>query len=318
MRARSLVPALAASTAVIAGVAVMIARDAPPSRWAVQLAAWVVAALLYLALRTGGPAAARTRQVMPVLAVLFIGASLVAPGIEGVHRWLRAGPIQLHPSALLAPWLLVLAAAPTVAAAAEAAPAKRGAELTVPSVALLIVQLLHLAQPDAGQATAVAAGAATAALARRPRPGATALALAVAHFVLAALTWYRPDPLGPATFVEDILAHAFALGAPVGLVSVATLLAVAASPILVSGPRRRGDGHQREAGADATPVAAGLAAYLAASMVVHAFGEFPVPLLGFGASPIIGTFIGLAALERVRRGGSSAHGARTSARGHRH
>ena len=38
----------------------------------------------------------------------------------------------------------------------------------------------------------------------------------------------------------------------------------------------------------------------AGAIFVHAFGEFPVPLLGFGASPLVGAFLALATLERVR------------------
>ena len=47
------------------------------------------------------------------------------------------------------------------------------------------------------------------------------------------------------------------------------------------------------------PVA--LTAYFVALAVVPCVGEFPVPLLGFGASPVIGAFVGLATLERARR-----------------
>jgi hypothetical protein len=38
---------------------------------------------------------------------------------------------------------------------------------------------------------------------------------------------------------------------------------------------------------------------LVASLVVPVFGEFPVPLLGFGPSPAVGAFLGLAVLERL-------------------
>ena len=45
----------------------------------------------------------------------------------------------------------------------------------------------------------------------------------------------------------------------------------------------------------------GLALYLAGTMVVPCFGEFPVPLLGFGPSPVVGAFLGLAVLSILAR-----------------
>jgi hypothetical protein len=42
-----------------------------------------------------------------------------------------------------------------------------------------------------------------------------------------------------------------------------------------------------------------LAAYLSANIVVVIFGEFPTPVLGFGASPILGAVLGLGLLARM-------------------
>lgn len=43
----------------------------------------------------------------------------------------------------------------------------------------------------------------------------------------------------------------------------------------------------------------GLTVYFATAAVVSAFGQFPVPLLGFGASSVLGAFLGLAVLRRA-------------------
>lgn len=44
---------------------------------------------------------------------------------------------------------------------------------------------------------------------------------------------------------------------------------------------------------------ASLAAYFAANIVVVAVGEFPTPVLGFGASPILGATMGLGLLGQI-------------------
>ncbi|MEJ7733889.1 MAG: FtsW/RodA/SpoVE family cell cycle protein [Polyangiaceae bacterium] len=258
----------------------MIAQHAPVARWGTQLAAWLAALVLHLWLRSRTPVSERMATVLAALAFLAIASTLLAPGIDGVHRWHRVGPIQLHPSALLCPALLVLAA-----------PGLRGSSLRT-QLGLVLVQLVHLAQPDAGQATALAAGAVALLLAQEVRPAAIALALV--QVAVAALAWLRPDPPGPMPFVEDIVVLAFTLGAPVGMLAIAALAALVASPFLRRGQASTGDPMRHASRA--------LAAYLGASTVVHLFGEFPVPALGFGASPVLGAFLGLTALQRLRRG----------------
>lgn len=44
-------------------------------------------------------------RVFPVLVFLGIAATLLAPGLDGVRRWLVLGPIRLNMSAALVPWL---------------------------------------------------------------------------------------------------------------------------------------------------------------------------------------------------------------------
>jgi hypothetical protein len=49
-----------------------------------------------------------------------------------------------------------------------------------------------------------------------------------------------------------------------------------------------------------TPTTRALGAYLVVCIVVPLVRPFPVPLLGFGLSPIIGYFIALSAVRRRR------------------
>ena len=55
--------------------------------------------------------------------------------------------------------------------------------------------------------------------------------------------------------------------------------------------------HRRQVGA-----AAAFAVYLLASVLVVAFGEFPMPVLGFGASPVLGAVLGLGLLASIGPG----------------
>jgi len=82
----------------------------------------------------------------------------------------------------------------------------------------------------------------------------------------------------------------FAIAWPLGCLGVFALAAAALAPMTL--------GHEATA-ADTTRAQRGLTVYFAAAAVVTAFGEFPVPLLGFGASSVLGAFVGLATLRRA-------------------
>jgi hypothetical protein len=271
------------------GAAIMIAAGAPRSRWALHLASGAVGLLAYFAVRGSGRALPRaispqTRArfaaaTVPVLLSVLV-ATLAAEGLDGVRRWLRLGPVRLHPSALFSPLLLVLAWH-------EAASRPRRTLLVLASI-----QAVHIAQPDAGQATAFGVATLVLLFGRRALLGTTTAALAaVIAAASIAIAWARPDPLAPAPFVEDIVQRAFGLGRPWGVLALVSLIPLLCAPLLGREPLGIPP--------PAVSVRTALVAYLACSLAVVLLGEFPVPLLGFGPSPAIGAFVGLAALRRA-------------------
>lgn len=248
----------------------MYADGAAPGRWALHLVvvalAWGLWGIARAARRTGRG----TGGVELLVGLALLGATLRTEGIEGVRRWLPCGALRLHASALLAPLVLV-----------SLARLARQGRVGLALGAALAVQCVHLLQPDAGQSTAFG----LASLVLFVRRGGAGLAVGGGVLGLAIGTWWRADPLPPAPFVEDIVARGFRQGWGVGGLALLSLLLTALSPLR---PGSRDD--------DAR---AALAMYFAASAVVTHFGEFPVPLLGFGPSPVIGAFVALGMLEQA-------------------
>jgi hypothetical protein len=183
---------------------------------------------------------------------------------------------MLNASAALAPWLLLGCLA-----------ARRGVRIA--SVALVIAtQLVHYAQPDAGQATALALGALPLVLDRgviERHFGVPCAALLVA---LAVATWAERDPLAPVEHVERILF----LTAARGPLWIAAMIAAAAAMLvpLVWPPDRR---------APLTARASGVL-YIAATFAVTFAGDFPVPAFGAGAAPLLGWYAMLAVCRSER------------------
>lgn len=268
---------LALSLPVLAGAFVMARGGAEPSRAPNHIGSLALSVLVYVAVKAAAPE--RVRRLAPVGmggAALLLFATLLSPAPPAsgdVHRWLFLGPFTLQVSALVCPLLLV-GAAQTVASA-------RGATYLF----LFIVQIAHLSQPDAGQATAFAAGILVLS-AREPFHLGTVV-LRMLLVAVTALSWQLPALLPPAPFAEDIVRRAFTVHPLVGALSMVSLVAYVGSPLLV---RARSEGGTSSG-------AAALVAYFAATIVAASSGDYAVPLLGFGASSVLGTFLGVAALH---------------------
>jgi cell division protein FtsW (lipid II flippase) len=270
--------------ALLAGAGVMVAHGVPASRWLVNPVAAAAGILVLLLLGTRLKVLLLAHPLAAAFAALALPlGTFVAPGVQGVHRWLSLGPVHLHPGALADPLLLLAAAVLLHRRQAVAAAAFLATGLAV-----------HVVQPDAGQATALAAGAATLAMTTAGLKLAERLLLLTAAAGGAVLAWLRPDPLPPVDGMENIVALAFESHVLLGALAIATL-AVLPAAALLSGSL--GAGRWSRPGA---PDVA-FAAYLLASVLAVALGEFPIPVLGFGASPVLGAVLGLGLLASIGR-----------------
>lgn len=255
-------------------------HDVPSSRWGLNLIGGLVAAALcavFLA-RSRTSMSETAARVSAWGAAGALAATFAAPGSMGVHRWIPMGPLTLHAAAICLP-LLIAALGPLDAFGAK--PRWWPLLLTIAAAMLLFVQ------PDAAQATAFGAAAVTLLIASAQRARlAWAAALVIA--ALAGWTWTRHDPLAPVSYVEGIVGLARQSG-PAWLVASIAALAVMPLPFFV-GPSGSHSG-----------VARALGLYGCVCILAPLAGYFPVPLLGFGLSPIVGYFVALGCLYRVRQ-----------------
>lgn len=195
----------------------------------------------------------RVVRVFAVVGLLLLVGSLLVPGLDGVHRWLRLGPLQLHVSSAWLPWWCALLLDDDRRWRA------RGAAIVV------CVQLLHALQPDAAQATALAV---VVAALRRP------LWLLLVLVLGAACAWGQPDPLLPVAHVEHI--HELINNA-----GLAPFAAVAAA-VLLAAPFRSSTSPPRL-------FARGAALTLLTSWALtFLVGAFPCAVFGAGAGAVLG------------------------------
>ena len=278
---------LASAPALVVGVLVMRAVGEPAFVWGQNLGAWVVGALLCLAFRLKRSSSPRSRwpDIVAVVTCGALAATLLLPGMDGVHRWVPLGPLRLHAGAVLLPLLII---------ALERLSQPRG---WWPSALLALgVAVLLLLQPDAAQATAFALAAVVVLL---PGAGASAgrLACMLALPALASLTWLRRDPLAPVPHVEEIVGLAARLGTGWAVAAVISLLLLPL-PFVLAG---RGDGRR---------VGVALGVYVAITVAAAFVGHFPVPVMGYGVSPILGYLAALGILLHSAPSADSTGGVR--------
>ena len=200
-------------------------------------------------------------------------------GVDGVRRWLPIGPLRLHVASVALP-VLVIAIARLVSSGAE-----RNRPLLARVVAIAAVAAL-LMQPDASQASAFCLAVAVMFLWGRRPSSADWLVVAIVA-VCAGATWFRSDPLAPVSYVEGVVGMAADMGLA-WLVACVVALVLLPLPFLVVGVSSRGEGSAHLA----------IAAYLVAVCAAPFMGAYPVPVIGYGLSPILGYFVALVWLVR--------------------
>lgn len=260
------------AAAVGTGVVGFLLGNAPPSYIAVNgLALAIVAAAVLL------PGERRFAIIAPIVSfasVAMLAATfLLGPDIDGVKRWIPVGPMQLHAGMLVIPALV--AALPRQNEAVSLA-------VTISCATIVWVQ------PDFAAALALFAGITAAAWGRRPVWTGHAMRIAVVLGL--ALTAFRPNLLTEVRFVETAISDSWALSPFLGPVMALALVAAILIPpqLLVRG--------RPEMTASARAVTGAMAGFCIAGLVA----PFPQPLVGYGASPILGYGLALAVLRFSR------------------
>lgn len=228
-----------------------------------QVAAGVTGALVALAV--AWLARPPGRIVAPILLTLILIAEtyVLAAGVsmEGVRRWIDLGSIQLHAASLLVP-LAVWAAARRLDAASA-----------IPLAAILAVLA---AQPDAAAVLALSLGVGAVALVdkskRRWGLGVVAIGAVCAGWALS-----RPDPLPAVGHVELVVRKSLEASPTIGALAAVALLIL---PTAMLWPRR-------------TPATLALAAAWAGFVLANLIANYPAPVIGAGASPVLGWLLSI-------------------------
>ncbi|RRN62355.1 FtsW/RodA/SpoVE family cell cycle protein [Caulobacter sp. 602-1] len=245
------------ATLAISVLAIRVAGGSS-SAMVLQVAAGLAGALLALVVAWLVRPPGRVAAVIVLALTLAIEAYILVAGVsmEGVRRWVALGPLQLHAASLLVPL-----AAWTAAQRLDA----------IAAVLLAATLAVLAAQPDAASVLALTLALGAVALVdRSKRRLAGILAVVGAAGVAWALS--RPDPLPAVDHVELVVRRAFEASPTMGSLAAVALIAI---PLAMLWSRR-------------TPAALALAAAWAGFVLANLIANYPAPVIGAGAAPVLG------------------------------
>ena len=254
-RRQSMIGALTMIPAGLMGIAAMICGGVSPVLWGQQAAALVLVVLAALLVRR--TERKRHAALWSGILLLILAAALFGPEAGGVRRWVRIGPFSVNAAMLVLPALLVLLS-----------DMERFYPLLLGAAVILSIQ------PDVSQLMAFAAAAVPQLWRGRTKRGWTLLsAAALALLMINCLR--MPSSVESAPYSEGVMAM---------LAEISWLLAAAGGMALAAVPAFWGWRFFRER----KVWMLSLAVYQAVMILFGLSGQYPIPFMGFGLSPIIG------------------------------
>jgi cell division protein FtsW (lipid II flippase) len=278
-RVRGLLASLAAVPALVVGAFVMSRSGVGYGLWLQNVVVGAILTVVCVASAAVPGYRARASSAVwtgaAIVALLVLAATLTQAGVDGVRRWLPIGPLRLHVASVALP-VLVIAIARQVRSGAERNRSLLARIVTIATAATLLMQ------PDASQGSAFGLAVAVLLLwGRRPSSADWIVVMIVA--VCAGATWFRSDPLAPVSYVEGVVGLAADIRLA-WLVACLVALVLLPLPFLVTAVSPKGEGTAHLA----------IAMYLVAVCAAPFTGAYPVPMIGYGLSPILGYFVALA------------------------
>lgn len=207
-------------------------------------------------------------QLLLPAAIIALILTFANQGMEGVHRWISIGAVKLNVAMIVLPIILL-----------ELYQVLKIRGLTYAGVSAFIILLVLFFQPDASQLTAFAIPVMIM-LSQNTRSKKIRFLITGVSVLFIVYSWIRLDHLPPVNYVERILMMVADMGGiwfVLGIISLAILPA----PFILLPPK------------NAVSVSRYIGCYYIVILLSTLFGNFPVPLMGYGISPIVGYYLSL-------------------------
>jgi hypothetical protein len=252
------------------GVFAMYQNHVPFAIWGQNIGCLVLMSVISLLMitRKFNNTENRYNQLLLPAAIIALILTFANQGMEGVHRWISIGAVKLNVAMIVLPMILL-----------ELYQVLKIRGLTYAGVSAFIILLVLFFQPDASQLTAFAIPVMIM-LSQNTRSKKIRFLITGVSVLFLVLSWIRLDHLPPVNYVERILVMVADMGGiwfVLGIISLAILPA----PFILLPPK------------NAVSVSRYIGCYYIVILLSTLFGNFPVPLMGYGISPIVGYYLSL-------------------------
>ncbi|MDD2371313.1 MAG: cell division protein [Firmicutes bacterium] len=252
--------------AILIGILGMIGNDVPISILLQNLVAMVIFGLMSIVFIN--KSVRINDEIIMVISLILLFLTLFGNDIDGVNRWIKLGIISMNIAMIVLPITLVASYNLLI---------KRKilyALIIIVSIAMLLVQ-----QPDASQLMGFSIPVIIILFDKKININSILRnVISLLLILLMILSWIFVDNLSPVSYVEGILGLLNNVSPILLVMGIITLILIPL-PFILFPPKefRR------------LSICIGL--YYSLIMISTIFGNFPIPFMGYGISPIIGYYI---------------------------
>lgn len=209
-----------------------------------------------------------------VLLLVPLLLTLVSQSIDDVHRWIEIGSVRVNVAMIIMPIMLLVTWKVSVTSN------------SMGGLLAIVVTILLLIQPDASQVTSFALGAILI-LMKSDGKKSVIVVFTLILFGSILASWLYVDHLSAVIYVEGILSLVAQMGTIWYLLGILSLI-ILNVPFLLFPPK----------GYAVPSISIGL--YFMFLLIASQIANFPVLLMGYGISPILGYMIATTWYVRVR------------------
>ncbi|MGG7076632.1 cell division protein [Clostridium sardiniense] len=264
------IPLIIASPAVIIGVIAMKTAGVSAITFGQNLAYLIIGGLIsgYIVSRDTKIKKNSNSILVILITIILLGLTFIDKGIYGIHRWVAIGPIKFYVTSIILPitiielWNLL----------------QRKKWMSTVVITLLILVILSI-QPDASQLTAFSITIIIIFWNKLNRKIVKVIVSGIL-LILNSLSWIYLDALNPVPYVEQIVSLVGNMGSIWFVLGIISLIILPLPFILFPAKRYK-------------LLSRGIGIYFILILISTIFGNFPVPLMGYGVSPMIGYFIAI-------------------------
>ncbi|MCH6235025.1 hypothetical protein [Cognataquiflexum rubidum] len=252
--------------ALLFGTYIMAFSEVPKTLWMMHLGFGMMGIALQWVVFRFRPVFKKVNPYPIILiSMLLLLLTFWDDGFQDVNRWVSIGAFSLNIGLMVSPLILIQI--------------HKIQNQTFATLLSLLAVLIFLFQSDASLVTAFSVSASIKLLRKNSSKTTKGLIL-IAAIGASAMAWYNLDSLPAVSYVEDILSLAWKISGFLGIFSVLSLVLLPLPFFVLASKENR-------------TMAYSLGLYFFLILLVTLFGNFPVMVMGYGISPIIGYFIGL-------------------------